>query len=878
MTSPPAFPVSVRRSARSLALIGLVGFTAVAVPAADLPRERLRLDFSWRFHLGDAPDAGTNFDYPEVADLAKTRVEAAGLEGELANLSDTVARNPGGGVSFVQPKFDDRGWRQLDLPHDWAVELPFDSGADASHGFKPIGPGFPQNSIGWYRREFDLPPTDRGKALWLEFDGVYRNSLVWLNGHCLGRHLSGYTGFRCDISRFANFGGKNELVVRADASRFEGWFYEGAGIYRHVWLEKTSPVAIAPDGIFVFSRFHGPLPEGVCEIHLQAQLSGLPTDVSAVTVSGELFDPEGNSLGRARLAAGTNDAVELKFFLCPPGRPLAWPFREGERAVLHSPEPWSPESPKRYQLITTVETGGKTVDRVVTRFGIRTIAFDPDKGFLLNGKPYFLKGTCDHQNHAGVGTAMPDALQDFRIRKLKEMGCNAIRTSHYPPAPELLDACDRLGMLVMDENRRLDDSPWELGELRSLIRRDRNHPSVFLWSLGNEETYLQGGRTNAAAAHETAARVVTAMQTVAHELDPTRLCTVAMNHGRTAGMARVIDVLGWNYTWEDDPDRLHAAYPAKPMIGTETASTRSTRGIYANDPKRNELSAYDVNTTHYLIVDGVHSNLTAEGWWKYYAARPFLSGVFNWTGFDYRGEPTPFKWPSISSYFGALDTCGFPKDDFYYYQSVWTGRPTVHLLPHWNWPDRIGTNVNVWCYSNCREVELFLNGRSLGKKTMPAAGHLEWAVNYEPGTLSARGYNGGQPAAETRVETTGAPAAVRLAPDRAGINADGEDVSVITVSITDAGGRVVPTAGHLVHFELTGPGKIIGVGNGDPACHEPDVCTGPWQRSAFNGLAQVIVQSRKTAGEIKLTATAEGLAPVTAIIAAQPCAPRPAVP
>jgi len=865
------------------------------------PRERLLFDFGWKFHLGDAPDAGTKFDYPEVSDLAKTHVEDIGKEGELANLSDAVEDNVGAGVSFVQPGFDDSGWRALDLPHDWVVELPFDSTADFHHGFKPVGLDFPQNSIGWYRREFDLPASDKGKVLWLEFDGVYRNSLVWLNGHCLGRHLSGYTGFRYDISQYANYGGKNELVVRADASRFEGWFYEGAGIYRHVWLEKTSPLAIAPDSVFVWNEFPNNKPEGVCAIHIQTQLRNPQTSDAKATVGCEIIDPSGQSLGEAHravdLPSKTDGLANLRFYLYSPNEPLGLALGIGDESSPHPPLLWSPETPNLYKLITTVESDGKVVDREETSFGIRTIAFDATNGFLLNGKRYQIQGTCNHQDHAGVGSAMPDALQYFRVKKLKEMGCNAIRTSHNAPTPELLDACDRLGVLVMDENRRFDDSDYESNELSDLILRDRNHPSVFIWSLGNEEMYLQGTKgTNATVtvdvAHAAAVRVVDTMQGLAHELDPTRLCTVAMNGGWGYGISTVIDVQGFNYRTRGI-DAFREKFPDKLAIGTETASTRVTRDIYTDDKMAGYVAAYGTN--------GIERPWQ---WWPYYATHPFTSGGFVWTGFDYRGEPTPYKWPCISSHFGLMDTCGFPKDIYCYYQAWWTSQPMVHIMPHWNWSGKEGKNISVRVFSNCKEVELFLNGKSLGKQAMQPNWFLDWDVAYAPGVLSARGYDGDSDVvAETEVETTGAPTAVSLEPDRTMINADGEDLSIITISIRDAQGRIVPTASDRVHFTIQGPGKIIGVGNGDPSCHEPDKYPSQsgwqrsafpvrhlaelllfhptqsrWQRSAFCGLAQVIVQSSKDAGNIQLTATADGLRPATVAIDSQACQPRACVP
>jgi beta-galactosidase len=807
--------------------------------AGDSPRERLLMDFNWRFHLGDTPDAGSQFDYPEVKDLAKTRVDEIGEGARLvASLPDLAAMNLGGGVAFVKPDFDDSGWHKLDLPHDWAVELPFNENADLKHGFKPVGDGFPENSIGWYRRAFDLPASDKGRALWIEFDGVYRNSLVWLNGHCLGRNVSGYSSFRYDISKAANYGGKNELVVRVDASRFEGWFYEGAGIYRHVWLEKAAAIHVAPHGIFVYSKFTNDVPEGPVTANVETRLDA-PNPYINATVQQEIFSPEGKFVAKFV----QSDPVD----------------HDSKAAMTFtSSELWSPETPRLYRLVTTVEIGGQIVDRVETPFGIRTIAFDAEKGFLLNGKPYVIKGTCNHQDHAGVGAAMPDALQYFRIKKLKEMGSNAIRTSHNPPTPELLDACDRLGMLVMDENRRVDDTPQAADELQRLITRDRNHPSVFIWSLGNEEMYLQGTKTNEgvapATAHDAAIRVITKMQNQAHELDPTRLCTIAMNGGWGEGFSKVIDVQGLNYHTANI-EKFRTKFPAKLSIGTETASTRVTRGVYADDKERGYVAAYGEN--------GVEKAWT---WWPYFATHPFTSGGFVWTGFDYRGEPTPYKWPCISSHFGLMDTCGFPKDLYYYYLAWWGDKPVLHLTPDWTGQSKEGQTNLVRCFSNCKRVELFLNGKSLGKKEMAANEYLDWNVAYAPGVLSAKGYNGTKLAAETKVETVGAPAAIRVQPDRFAISADGQDLSIMDVSVVDSHGRVVPDADNLIQFDLKGAGKIIGVGNGDPSSHEADEAG---ERHVFKGLAQVIVEAGRQPGKIELSASSKGLKSATVKITAE---------
>ncbi len=496
--------------------------------------------------------------------------------------------------------------------------------------------------------------------------------------------------------------------------------------------------------------------------------------------------------------------------------------------------------------------------------GRRIGIFDAAKGFLLNGQPYEIKGTCNHQDHAGVGAALPDALQSFRVARLKEMGCNAIRTSHNPPTAELLDACDRRGMLVMDENRLLGSDGRNLGRLEGQIRRDRNHPSVFIWSLANEEGTIQ--------ATPAAGRIAETMQEFFHHLDPTRPCTYAANNGNEfSGINSVIDVRGWNYSYRQ-ADEYHKQHPVQPEIGTEQASTLATRGIYANETNAGYMSAYDDNAPDW--------GATAESWWSAFVTRPWLSGGFVWTGFDYRGEPTPYSWPCISSHFGVLDTCGFPKDDFFYYQAWWGNRPVVHLLPHWNWPGKEGQEIDVRCFSNCEEVELLANGQSLGRKPMPRNSHLQWTVKYSPGTLLARGYNGSRQAAEDKVETTGAPAAIKLASDRSAIAADGEDLSIITVDVRDAQGRVVPVAGNHIHFEISGPGAIVGVGNGDPSCHEPDVCLAPapWERSVFNGLAQVIVQAAREPGTIKLNADSPGLNGATLEITAQAASLRAAVP
>jgi len=506
---------------------------------------------------------------------------------------------------------------------------------------------------------------------------------------------------------------------------------------------------------------------------------------------------------------------------------------------------WTPDTPHLYRL--AVQLGSN--DAVDVTFGIRTLRFDAATGFFLNGQPLKIKGMCNHQDHAGVGAALPDSLQDFRIGLLKKMGTNAYRTSHNPPTPELLDACDRLGMLVMDETRMMDASDEGLLQLERLIRRDRNHPSVFMWSIGNEEPEQnteRGGRIGAS------------MIRLVKRLDPTRPVTEA-NNGAAGwrggvGVGPLLDVFGFNYTL-GGTDAFHEKYPKQPTIGTEWASTVSTRGIYENDPVKGYVSAYDRNFPPWAS--------TAESWWTHTDARQWIAGGFVWTGFDYRGEPTPYTWPCISSHFGILDMCGFPKDLFYYYKSWWgpERESVLHLFPHWNWPGRENQEVEVACFTNCETVELFVNGVTAGWQKVDKNSHASWKVRYQPGAIEVRGQHHARAGTLIdRRETTGAPAQVVLRPDRTSLTANGEDTIVVACEIQDAEGRVVPTAMNEVQFAVTGPARIIGVGNGDPSSHEADRAD---KRSAFNGLCMALVQSTKAGGAVTITATASGLKSAT---------------
>ena len=777
------------------------------------PREVTSLDFDWRFHRGDIPgilsDSSTNGNFSPTPD-------------------------------FLSPSYDDSSWQIVNVPHDYVIDGTVDPKADEAHGYLPVEPA-------WYRKTIWIPAADKGQRLWLEFDGVYRDSQMWLNGHFLGRHPSGYTSFSYDISDFANPGTTNLLVVRVDPTQFEGWWYEGGGIYRHTRLISVAPTHVAPWGVHADATVKNP-GDGIkadTQLNITIDVANDARKADRATVLSEVVDANGAVVARVRSTQNIPASSSLECH-----QSLALP-----KANL-----WSCDYPYLYQLRTSVLVRGKLMDRVTNDFGARTIYFDPNRGFFLNGKRVEIKGTCNHQDFAGVGIALPDRLYAYRVQELKDMGANAMRFSHNEMAPELLDACDRLGILVMAENRHLGDSSEILGELDSLVLQDRNHPSIVLWSICNEEKE-QGSPIGAKEGR--------AMVDEIHRLDDTRPITCAMNGSIGYGLTQVIDVQGFNYH-PGSYDPVHRKFPRMPLIATEIGAAVGTRGCYGSEsftvhgdtanyegePTNCEVDAYDINAPDWAE--------TAEDAWQAVVTRPWMAGGFVWSGFDYRGEPTPFAWPAVSSQYAILDTCGFPKDVYYYYKSWWTDQPVLHIFPSWNWPGKEGQNIDVWCYSNCKQVELFLNGHSLGKKTMPQYSHLVWDTKYEPGTISAKGYDGdGQVTAETSVETTGAPTAVALNPDRATLAADGRDICLITVKIVDAQGRIVPVADNKVTFKVTGAGQLIGLGNGDPASHESDKGNG---RSAFNGLCLAIVQSTGAAGEISIEADSPGLNSATAVI------------
>lgn len=784
----------------------------LGLSAQNAPRKHTNIDKGWKFQFGHAADPAKDFDFG------------------VANIFSKTGKTENTPLSL---KFNDSTLRELNLPHDWAVELPFvevDNFDVMSHGYKPVGGLFPETSIGWYRRELSFDPLDSGARFAVTFDGVFRDAMFWFNGFYLGTNESGYMGVTYDLTDYINFGGKNVLTVRVDATQYEGWFYEGAGIYRHVWLEQYDNLHVENlGGIFIYSSHN----KDQATVTVETSVINETLLKAGGEVSVSILDQKGKLITTSAAQSfelGVNGLSKQKHTLTIP-----------------NPTLWDLDNPYRYRAQVTVRSGGKVVDQQTARFGVRTIEITKDRGVVLNGNPVKIKGVNMHQDHAGVGSALPDYLQYYRIRKLKELGVTGYRASHNPPTPELLEACDSLGMLVVDENRLLNSSPEHLTQLEKLIKRDRNSPSVFLWCIGNEEGWVQKNSTGT--------RIALTQLAKQQELDPTRVSTYAADLANVyQGINTVIPVRGFNYR-EKGMVPYHQDHTDQPIIGTEMGSTVTTRGIYEVDTVRGYVPDQDITHPWWASL--------AEDWWPIAANNDWLLGGFVWTGFDYRGEPTPYEWPNINSHFGIMDVCGFPKNIYYYYQSWWTQKDVLHISPHWNWAGKEGKLMDVWVNTNADEVELFLNGKSLGKKAMPRNSHLKWQVAYQPGKLKAVATKAGRKFEKT-VETTGSAYQIVLTPDRKVLTADGQDATVVNVTVMDKKGREVPDAANFITFSVSGgESSIIGVGNGDPSCHEADKASA---RSLFAGKCQMILQAGEQAGWVSVTATADGLKAATVSI------------
>eukprot|EP00299_Pterocystis_sp_00344_P000414 c10119_g1_i6.p1 GENE.c10119_g1_i6~~c10119_g1_i6.p1 ORF type:complete len:890 (+),score=230.90 c10119_g1_i6:273-2942(+) len=869
----------------------------------NIGRVQMRLDKNWRFQLGEPPQANCTADQfpinlndsqcfslnlqafaisedvcravccgdpacevwqwcpsgapcsPQATCWTGTRDKCAAGKGWISSARTTLPSPTPLPPTCQEPEcsktFPDKSWRQLDIPHDFVVEGVFTPLADVNHGYLPYG-------YGWYRLHFTIPSSWKGKSIWIDFDGIQRDSRIYLNNVLLGRWASGYTSFRYFLEdSVISFTTENVLAIRVDATAPDSWWYDGGGVYRHVTLNAANPVHIQPWGVYVPSKIDMDTIESVNNDKMIANAAVNPyVTVENKFASGTYqFSVQTDVLdGDAVVATGTVRGQSVQsganVTVAVPG------------LVVSAAKLWSVTSPFLYRLRTSVIANGTIVDSVDTTFGIRSVQFDNNLGFLLNGQRMKIQGMANHQDFCGVGVAVPDSLQTYRVALMKKMGANAWRTAHNPPNPELLDECDRQGMLVWDENHRnLIGDEWTR-DLESLILRDRNHPSVIIWSLCNEVLCEGFNATTAYLLHK-----------IVNRLDPfgNRSVSAAMNDGYSSDFRNALDMIGINYH-VPDYDALHSAKPSQPVIGSETSSDVSDRSIYSNNNTLAYVSAYDVNYPSW--------GNSAEDSWCPILSRDFMSGGFVWTGFDYKGEPTPYQWPNINSHFGVIDICGYPKDNFYYYQSVWLSRdqPIIHILPHWNWDaircdhcrlDEQGTPlIDVWVYSNADTVELFLNNQTLGKQSMPipACRHINWTVPYQPGTLTAKGYRNGinQVFASETIETNGAPSQLELElefPNDPVLSSGKLDVALVTLKVLDAQGRLIPTASPQdpISFTLSGTAAtIIGLGNGDPSSHESDKPKSPVEgsRSAWNGLARVVVQAESDeTGQVTLHAT-----------------------
>lgn len=797
-------------------------FIAAAVSAtAQNHREHLNFDKDWQFAFGDASSPEKDF----------------GCGTEYFNYLTKAASIHNTGP--YSPKFDATGWAMVDLPHDWVVDLPFEAEASHSHGYKTVGYRYPQTSVGWYRKTFVIPEEDKGKHLWLQFDGIFRDARVWVNGFYLGHEPSGYATQYYDITEYLNYGGDNLVCVRADATLEEGWFYEGAGIYRHVWLNKASQVHVAPDGTFAYAEFAtessrkgGGLRLDLATLHIETEVRNAGNSPAEYSLRHILLDAEGRETGSCTVEEGKGTGT---FTIAAKET-----HRTKAGITVKKPHLWNCEDPYLYTVRTEVYRDGVLTDTYSTVTGFRHIRFDKDNGFILNGKRVQIKGVNMHQDHAGTGAAIPDGLQEWRLRQLKKTGCNAYRSSHNPMTPETLDACDRLGILVIEENRLTGINTEHIGLLERMIRRDRNHPSVILWSVGNEEWGIEW--------NDYGTRIAESMREYCHRYDPTRLMTVASSSG--PAILVPADVAGYNYILQNPVEQHRTDYPERCALGSEETSGCGTRGTYFDDSGNGRMPAHNRRPNG---PDSLYNCI--ERGWKFYAERPWLAGLFYWTGFDYRGEPNPMKFPATGSQFGILDYCGFPKDEAYYLKSWWTEEPVIHILPHWNLQGHEGETVPVWVYSNCEEVELVVNGEHLERKRMPHNGHLEWKVPYAPGQVRAIGYHRGRRITEDRVETSGIPAMTKFSYERVG------DITIVDIEVLDERMRMVPDACCEMDFKVGKGWEILGWGNGDPAFREverpqkrgagaagPDATVVPERNvdsiaiRSFNGCAQVLLR------------------------------------
>ncbi len=879
---------------------------AGVVAGSDSPRERISINENWQFIKGDPPGNKVSLLYDvkprqERHEESTVKAETNVVTNEPARPSSVVIKpwilptgndfikdpsrkfvrpegNFGGDVAYVQPDFDDRSWQQVNLPHDWAITGPFSAKGGGGMGRLPTA------GVGWYRKKLNIPATDSGKSIFLDVDGAMSYAVVWLNGQLAGGWPYGYASWRVDLTPYVKPGGTNELAIRLDNPPDSSRWYPGAGIYRNVWLVKTLPVHVGHWGTYLTTPT---VSSSSAIVDLKVTVDNDSKQNVNVSISTQIFPLDANDQKTGAAVAGI---APLNLNI-PAG---ASAVAEGAGTVAH-PRLWGPppqQRPQRYVAVATLSQGDKVVDVYETPFGIRTLRFDPNEGFFINGEHVLLNGVCDHHDLGALGAALNHRALQRQLEMLADMGCNAIRTSHNPPAPELLELADKMGLLLMDEMFdcwRRDKTPndyhllfddWHEPDMRAQIRRDRNSPSVILWSIGNEVGEQFTGTNGAALARQ--------LCDIVHGEDPTRPTTSAMNWAHpTDPLPGVLDVIGLNYQGagiRGAPGKypaFHEKFPDQFIFGSETASALSSRGEYlfpvtnaldapvgphsGEDTVRHQVSAYEL----YRAAFGA----SADKVFASQAQQPYVGGEFVWTGWDYLGEPTPFD-SSRSSYSGIIDLAGFKKDRFYLYQAHWRPDfPMAHILPHWTWPERIGQVTPVQVFTSGGEGELFLNGKSLGRKRKgPYEYRLRWDdVVYEPGTLKVVTWKNGKVWATDEVKTAGAPARLKLEPDRSTIDADGKDLSFVTVTVTDKRGVMAPRADNYIHFEIKGPGEIVATDNGDPTSFETFQSH---DRKAFNGLCLVIVRGEPgQPGNLDLTAKADGLKSGTASIKTVPGGP-----
>ena len=838
-------PNQIRRLLLPAVIAVSLTVCTITVLAASPGRERLSFDPDWRFAKGDPADIGNKLSYTNIKGWVLPAGNAFVKDGTN---STPPSGNLGADVSYTQPNFDDGAWQSLNLPHAWGIEGPFEQKLPGETG------KLPWSGVGWYRKHFDVPASDAGRKIYLDMDGAMSYANVWLNGHYVGGWPYGYASWEVDLTPYINFGSSNTIAIRLDNPPSSSRWYPGGGIYRNVWLLKTSPVHVGHWGTYVTTPVVG---DTNATVKIQTTLDNDTDSAAFVSVKDEIFELRSNGEKGSLVGSVTKDDVKIH------GDNTATLDSEIDVA---NPRLWTLENPQRYVVVTSIEQNGNTLDTYETPFGIRTIHFDADKGFFLNGEHVRIQGVCDHSDLGAIGTVVNVSALQRQLQTLKEMGCNAIRTSHNPPAPELLDLCDRMGILVMDESfdcwqkgKRTNDyhrlfPDWHEQDWRAELRRDRNHPGIILWSIGNEVPDQNS---------TTGRRIAGELTRIAHEEDPTRPTTAACDHIPSGfdGFQTNVDVFGYNYK-PFEYARFHRANPDKPLFGSETASTISSRGEYFYPVSTNksdgqfhfQMSSYDFSVPHWATLPDEEFRGEDQN--------PFVAGEFVWTGFDYLGEPTPFDKtndPSRSSYFGIVDLAGFKKDRFYLYQSRWRpDLPMAHLVPQcWNWPGRIGQTTPVFVYTSGDEAELFLNGKSLGrKKKGPDEYRIKWNdIEYQPGELKVVAYKNGKRWARDEVRTTGPAAKLVLKADRQKITADGKDLLYVTAMVEDKHGLTVPLAGNAIHFDISGPGEIVATDNGDPT----DLNAFPsHDRNAFNGLALAIVRSDQP-GKVTLEASSPGL-------------------